>query len=167
VEVQDLQIQYAPNLDMVLKGVTFSVRPGEKVGVVGKTGCGKSTLMTLALFRFLEAAKGKISIDGIDISTVPLDDLRSRLTIIPQDAILFSGTVRSNIDPFGEFDTTTIQDALRRVHLTSQQGANEDASLSSDSEGGNRNIFADLNSPITEGKAQTVMDHTNTFFIGH
>ncbi|SAM07275.1 hypothetical protein [Absidia glauca] len=151
VEVQDLQIQYAPNLDMVLKGVTFSVRPGEKVGVVGKTGCGKSTLMTLALFRFLEAAKGKISIDGIDISTVPLDDLRSRLTIIPQDAILFSGTVRSNVDPFGEFDTTTIQDALRRVHLTSQQGANEDASLSSDSEGGNRNIFEDLNSPITEG----------------
>ncbi|KAI8332933.1 P-loop containing nucleoside triphosphate hydrolase protein [Chlamydoabsidia padenii] len=147
VEVQDLEARYAPDLDLVLKGVTFSIGSGEKIGIVGKTGCGKSTL-TMALLRIVEASKGKISIDGIDINTLALNDLRSRLTIIPQDAILFSGTLRSNIDPFGEFDDTAIQDALHRVHLIQPPS---DTSSGSGSGSGNRNIFEDLTSPITEG----------------
>ncbi|ORZ14147.1 P-loop containing nucleoside triphosphate hydrolase protein [Absidia repens] len=155
IKVQDLEVRYAPELDMALKGVSFSVRSGEKIGVVGKTGSGKSTL-TLALFRFLEAAKGKITIDGIDISTMDLDVLRSRLTIIPQDAILFSGSVRTNMDPFGEFSDAAIEEALRRVHLVRPPETtpvnSSSSSLASDAdEPANRNIFECLDSPITEG----------------
>lgn len=90
LEVDNLVIGYAPDLPPVLKGLSFSVLPNQRVGVVGRTGAGKSSL-TLALFRFLEAREGSIRIDGIDISKINLFDLRSRLTIIPQDPVLFSG----------------------------------------------------------------------------
>ncbi|CAO3589839.1 unnamed protein product [Absidia cylindrospora] len=155
INVENLEVRYAPDLDMALKGVSFSVRSGEKIGVVGKTGSGKSTL-TLALFRFLEAAKGKIIMDGIDIGTMDLDVLRSRLTIIPQDAILFSGSVRTNMDPFGEFSDAAIQEALQRVHLVRPPETTPISSSSSSlacgvGEPANRNIFECLDSPITEG----------------
>jgi ABC-type multidrug transport system fused ATPase/permease subunit len=117
MEVDDLVVSYAPDLPPVLKGLTFAVQPKERVGVVGRTGAGKSSL-TLALFRFLEAREGTIVIDGIDISKIKLSDLRSRLAIIPQDPVLFSGTVRSNLDPFDERSDAELHDALRRVHLT-------------------------------------------------
>lgn len=90
LEVADLVAGYAPDLPPVLKGLSFSVSPNQRVGVVGRTGAGKSSL-TLALFRFLEAREGSICIDGIDISKISLYDLRSRLAIIPQDPVLFSG----------------------------------------------------------------------------
>jgi ABC-type multidrug transport system fused ATPase/permease subunit len=83
IEVEDLVVGYAPDLPPVLKGLTFSVNRKERVGVVGRTGAGKSSL-TLALFRFLEARTGSIYIDGVDISEIKLHDLRSRLAIIPQ-----------------------------------------------------------------------------------
>lgn len=116
IEVDDLTVGYAPDLPPVLKNLTFSVKPNERVGVVGRTGAGKSSL-TLALFRFLEASAGKIMIDGIDTSKIKLHDLRSRLAIIPQDPVLFSGTVRSNLDPFEQHTDTELRDALTRVHL--------------------------------------------------
>lgn len=114
--VEDLWVGYAPDLPSILKGLSFTVNKNERIGVVGRTGAGKSSL-TLALFRFLEARRGSIHIDGLDISKIKLHDLRSRLAIIPQDPVLFSGTVRSNLDPFDEHDDRELLDALERVHL--------------------------------------------------
>ncbi|KAL4881830.1 hypothetical protein BJY04DRAFT_227620 [Aspergillus karnatakaensis] len=116
IEVEDLTVAYDTDLPPVLKNVSFKIENNTRVGVVGRTGAGKSSL-TLALFRFLEAQTGRILIDGIDISVLDLTELRGRLAIIPQDPVLFSGTVRSNLDPFGEFSEEELYHALRRVHL--------------------------------------------------
>ncbi|KAJ2109796.1 Transporter of the ATP-binding cassette (ABC) [Coemansia sp. RSA 922] len=116
ISVEDLVLKYADNLPPVIKGISFKVKPCEKIGIVGRTGAGKSTL-TLAMFRFMEASSGRIMVDGIDISQIGVGDLRSRLTIIPQDPILFSGTIRSNLDPFSEHDNSELWLALRRAHL--------------------------------------------------
>lgn len=94
----DEQVRYRPDTPLVLKGISVSITGGEKIGVVGRTGGGKSTLIQV-LFRLVEPSGGKIIIDGIDISALGLHDLRSRFGIIPQEPVLFEGTVRSNIDP--------------------------------------------------------------------
>lgn len=114
--VEDLVITYAEGLPAVIKGVSFVVEPREKVGLVGRTGSGKST-MALSLLRFTDPTSGKIILDGVDITKIGLGDLRSRLTLIPQEAVLFSGTVRSNLDPFNEHTDAACLDALARVHL--------------------------------------------------
>ncbi|KAJ5919924.1 hypothetical protein N7454_009759 [Penicillium verhagenii] len=116
VEFSGYSTRYRPDLDAVLKEVSFSVKAGEKVGIVGRTGAGKSSL-ALALFRGLEAEKGRILIDGVDIGAIGLRDLREAITIVPQDPTLFTGTIRSNLDPFGLFTDEEIFTALRRVHL--------------------------------------------------
>ncbi|KAJ2883778.1 Transporter of the ATP-binding cassette (ABC), partial [Coemansia aciculifera] len=116
ISVEDLVLKYADNLPPVIKGISFKVKPREKIGIVGRTGAGKSTL-TLAMFRFMEASSGRIVVDGIDISQIGVGDLRSRLTIIPQDPVLFSGTIRSNLDPFSEHGDDELWLALRRAHL--------------------------------------------------
>lgn len=102
VTFSDLSTKYRKQLDNVLEEVSFTIRSREKVGVVGRTGAGKSSL-TMALFRIIEASAGSISIDGEDISRLTLESLRSRLSIIPQDAQMFEGTIRSNLDPAGKF----------------------------------------------------------------
>lgn len=112
------QTRYRPGLELVLKGITCTINPGEKVGIVGRTGAGKSSL-TLALFRLIEAHSGSIDIDGIRISKMGLHELRSCLTIIPQDPVLFSGTLRINLDPFGMYDDATVWHALELAHLSS------------------------------------------------
>ncbi|CAO3645423.1 unnamed protein product [Cunninghamella blakesleeana] len=151
IEFKNLKIKYAPDLDLVLKGVDFKIYPGEKIGIVGATGSGKSTL-TLSIFRFLEAVSGKIIIDEIDISTLALDQLRSNLTIIPQDPVLFSGTIRSNMDPFNEFNDASISEALLRMNLISDMNSSSSSTSSSvENQDTNQNIFENLNSPITEG----------------
>lgn len=94
------QVRYRPNTPLVLKGISLTIEGGEKVGVVGRTGSGKSTLIQV-LFRLIEPSAGKIIIDGVNICTVGLHDVRSRFGIIPQEPVLFQGTVRSNIDPLG------------------------------------------------------------------
>lgn len=101
------QVRYRPNTPLVLKGVSLTIEGGEKVGVVGRTGSGKSTLIQV-LFRLIEPSAGNLMIDGIDISSVGLHDLRSRFGIIPQDPVLFQGTVRSNIDPLGLYSEDEI-----------------------------------------------------------
>ncbi|KAJ3136628.1 hypothetical protein HDU90_003004 [Geranomyces variabilis] len=116
VEVRDLTIRYSPELPAVLKNLNFTIEGGHKVGVVGRTGAGKSTL-SLAFFRILPFSEGTISVDGVDISTMGVRDVRSRFTIIPQDPVLFTGTLRSNLDPFGEHSDETLWEALAAVHV--------------------------------------------------
>lgn len=116
VEFRDFQVRYREGLDLVLRGITFTVLGGEKVGIVGRTGAGKSSL-TLALFRIIESAGGSIIIDGQEISKLGLHSLRSRLTIIPQDPVLFSGTLRINLDPFDTHSDEDIWRALEHAHL--------------------------------------------------
>ena len=121
LEFDSVVAGYAPDLPPVLKGLSFAVEKNQRVGVVGRTGAGKSSL-TLAIFRFLNAREGSIFIDNIDISTINLHDLRSRLAIIPQDPVLFSGTVRSNLDAFDRHTDAELRDALERVHLLQGTG---------------------------------------------
>ncbi|KAK2111666.1 Canalicular multispecific organic anion transporter 2 [Saguinus oedipus] len=116
VEFRNYSVRYRPGLDLVLRDLSLHVHAGEKVGIVGRTGAGKSS-MTLCLFRILEAAKGKILIDGLNVADIGLHDLRSQLTIIPQDPILFSGTLRMNLDPFGSYSEEDIWRALELSHL--------------------------------------------------
>ncbi|XP_055852918.1 multidrug resistance-associated protein 1 isoform X3 [Episyrphus balteatus] len=116
VVFEDYKVRYREGLDLVLRGVSFDIRGGEKVGIVGRTGAGKSSL-TLSLFRIIEAAGGRILIDGVDIATLGLHMLRSRLTIIPQDPVLFSGTLRMNLDPFQKNSDDEIWTALELSHL--------------------------------------------------
>ncbi|RKO93073.1 P-loop containing nucleoside triphosphate hydrolase protein, partial [Blyttiomyces helicus] len=113
IVVKDLSVRYSPDADPVLKDVSFAIRGGEKVGIVGRTGAGKSTL-SLALFRIIDEIHGSILIDGVDTATLGLRDLRSNLTIIPQDPVLFTGSVRSNVDPFSEHPDYVIWGALQR-----------------------------------------------------
>ncbi len=161
LEVSNLVAGYAPELPPVLKGLSFDVEKNQRIGVVGRTGAGKSSL-TLALFRFLEAREGSIHIDGIDISKVSLYDLRSRLAIIPQDPVLFSGTVRSNLDPFDNHSNSELYDALSRVHLINSTGAmsHDEPNLTESTcttptpptpPHSNANIFQSLTSRISEG----------------
>ncbi|XP_029673301.1 multidrug resistance-associated protein 1 isoform X1 [Formica exsecta] len=135
VDFKDFKVRYREGLDLVLNGLTFNVLGGEKIGIVGRTGAGKSS-MTLALFRIIEAAHGKILIDDIDISKMGLHDLRSRLTIIPQDPVLFSGTLRMNLDPFDCYADEEIWRALEHAHLKSFIKNLPNALLHEVSEGG-------------------------------
>ncbi|KAI1271336.1 P-loop containing nucleoside triphosphate hydrolase protein [Xylaria sp. FL0933] len=153
VEVKDLVVSYADDLPPVLKGLNFSINKNERIGVIGRTGAGKSSL-TLALFRFVEARSGTILVDGVDISKIRLHDLRSRLAIIPQDPVLFSGTVRSNLDPFDNHTDAELFDSLARVHLLSEAETSPGTPVSaapSDGSRKNTNIFRNLSSAISEG----------------
>uniref|UniRef100_A0A8C7R9Q6 ABC-type glutathione-S-conjugate transporter n=1 Tax=Oncorhynchus mykiss TaxID=8022 RepID=A0A8C7R9Q6_ONCMY len=116
IEFQDYGLQYRKGLDWALKGITLKIQEREKVGIVGRTGAGKSSL-ALGIFRILEAAKGAIYIDGVNIAEIGLHDLRSRITIIPQDPVLFSGSLRMNLDPFDTYTDEEIWSSLELAHL--------------------------------------------------
>ena len=111
VSFNNYSTRYRPGLDLVLKNVNLDIKPHEKVGVVGRTGAGKSSL-TMALFRIIEPSEGNVSIDNLNTSTIGLLDLRRRLAIIPQDAALFEGTVRDNLDPGHVHDDTELWSVL-------------------------------------------------------
>lgn len=117
----DVQMRYRDGLPLVLRGLNMAVAGGERVGIVGRTGAGKSSIMS-ALFRLVELSGGSISIDGINIAHVGLKDLRTRLAIIPQDPTLFRGTVRSNLDPFHEHTDLELWSALRQSDLVEGDG---------------------------------------------
>jgi len=134
VQFANYDLRYRKGRDLILRDVSFTINSGERVGIVGRTGAGKSTL-TMALFRIVEAAGGKILIDGEDISRLGLHSLRSKLTIIPQDPVLFSGSLRLNLDPTGSKTDTEIWKALELANLqTFTQG-----------------LVAGLNHEVTEG----------------
>ncbi|TSK14589.1 Canalicular multispecific organic anion transporter 2 [Bagarius yarrelli] len=116
VEFTDYSVRYRQGLDLVLRSISLQVKGAEKIGIVGRTGAGKSS-MTLCLFRLLEAAEGEISIDGVKIAEIGLHDLRSKLTIIPQEPVLFSGSLRMNLDPFEKHSDDDIWNALKLSHL--------------------------------------------------
>ncbi|XP_027325123.3 multidrug resistance-associated protein 1 isoform X8 [Anas platyrhynchos] len=116
VEFRGYGLRYREDLDLVLKNINVTINGGEKVGIVGRTGAGKSSL-TLGLFRINEAAEGEIIIDGINIAKIGLHDLRFKITIIPQDPILFSGSLRMNLDPFDQHSDEDIWRSLELAHL--------------------------------------------------
>ncbi|KKA28465.1 hypothetical protein TD95_002534 [Thielaviopsis punctulata] len=126
----DVHMRYRADLPLVLHGLSVHVRGGERIGIVGRTGAGKSSIMS-TLFRLVEISSGKITIDGLDISTLGLHDLRSRMAIIPQDPTLFKGTIRSNLDPFHEHTDLELWSALRQADLVSDA---PDSDSSSDAE---------------------------------
>lgn len=174
VEFIGYSTRYRSDFDFVLKQITFKILPGEKVGVVGRTGAGKSSL-ALALFRALEAEEGKILVDDMDIGNIGLLDLRENIVMVPQDPTLFTGTIRSNLDPFNLFTDEDIFTALRRTQLvgppsaitsavssrpqtptaaasgsspssTMSKGTATDATAALE----NKNVFRNLSSPVAE-----------------
>lgn len=117
VEFSNYSVRYREGLDLVLKNISLDIKSHEKIGVVGRTGAGKSSL-TLALFRIIEPASGHIGIDDINTSSIGLLDLRRRLAIIPQDAALFEGSIRDNLDPGGIHDDTELWSVLGKFGYT-------------------------------------------------
>ncbi|KAG1695187.1 hypothetical protein DVH05_020828 [Phytophthora capsici] len=124
VQFQDVVFNYKQGGVPVLKGLSFNIRNNEKIGIVGRTGAGKSSL-TMALFRINELVSGRILIDGTDIATMPLRTLRSNLSIIPQSPVLFKGALRGYMDPFDEFSDAEIWSALEKVDMKTQVSALE------------------------------------------
>ncbi|KAG9290281.1 hypothetical protein G9A89_022257 [Geosiphon pyriformis] len=130
IEVSNLTVQYSPIQGPVLHEVSFNVHAEEKIGIVGRTGSGKTTLAN-SFLRLVEPLEGQILIDGVDIADIGLEDLRSRITIISQDPILFEGTIRSNLDILGEYPDGELWESLRRVHFVhfNEEGSTSDYSL--------------------------------------
>ncbi|KAB2619790.1 ABC transporter C family member 3-like [Pyrus ussuriensis x Pyrus communis] len=116
IELENLHVQYNPALPTILRGITCTFPEMKKIGIVGRTGSGKSTLIQ-ALFRVVEPLGGRILIDGVDISKIGLQDLRSRLGIIPQDPTLFQGTVRTNLDPLQQHSDQELWEVINQCGL--------------------------------------------------
>ncbi|KAJ6426505.1 hypothetical protein OIU84_022160 [Salix udensis] len=116
VEICNLKVRYRPNAPLVLKGITCTIEGRHKIGIVGRTGSGKTTFIS-ALFRLVEPTEGKIVIDGLDISTIGLHDVRSHFAVIPQDPTLFVGSVRYNLDPLLKHTDQEIWEVLEKCHL--------------------------------------------------
>ncbi|WCJ26434.1 ABC transporter C family member 10 [Euphorbia peplus] len=149
VEICNLKVQYRPNAPLVLHGISCTIEGGHKIGIVGRTGSGKTTLIS-ALFRLVEPVEGKIVIDGIDISTIGLHDLRSHLAIIPQDPTLFVGSVRYNLDPLSEYTDQEIWQVVEKCHLREAIQEKEDG----------------LNSPVMQDGSNWSMGQRQLFCLG-
>ncbi|MCO5549657.1 hypothetical protein L7F22_003130 [Adiantum nelumboides] len=151
IEFKDATLRYREGLPIVLKDINLSLKGGEKTAIVGRTGAGKSSLLT-CLLRLIELERGSITIDGVDISKIGLADLRNRIGYLPQEPVLFSGTIRSNLDPFNVYDEARLNDALKRSYLiaseddqnqgniTSQQSSSVHLDTALDEEGGNLSL---------------------------
>ncbi|KAJ3234165.1 ATP-binding cassette sub- C member 8 [Chytriomyces hyalinus] len=149
LEFINLTIKYRPELEPILHSLSFKIAGGQKVGVVGRTGAGKSSIIT-ALFRLVEFEEGTIEVDGMDISAMELTRLRSRLSIIPQAPILFDGTIRSNLDPFSKHTDTELWGVLERCSL--QEFIS--------------NLPAKLDTPVAEGGANLSVGQRQLLCLG-
>ncbi|KAJ2887391.1 hypothetical protein FB639_001356 [Coemansia asiatica] len=135
VIIRDLSLRYRRGLPLALNGISLEIYDGEKIGIVGRSGAGKSSIVA-ALFRLVEPSSGRIFIDGVDTQTVYLGRLRRAIGILPQDPVLFDGTIRANVDPFHEFSDTEIWDVLEQVRLHNVVLSQSDKLDSSVGEGG-------------------------------
>jgi ABC-type multidrug transport system fused ATPase/permease subunit len=144
ISFNNISFRYRPNLPLVLHNFNLQIEAGEWIGIIGRTGAGKSSLLT-ALFRLVELSSGTITIDDQDIATLGLHELRSNLAIIPQDPTLFAGTIRSNLDPFSKHTDLQLWDALRKCHLITSSPS----SPSPDSSSANEKSPQSASSPQT------------------
>ena len=124
IKFHNYYVKYRPNTEIVLKNLNFEIKSKEKIGIVGRTGSGKSTIC-LCLFRILEPLEGTIYIDNVDIRNIGLDILRKNITIIPQDPCLFEGTLKFNIDPFDEVDNSIIIKILKDIGFEYTESDND------------------------------------------
>jgi len=128
IEFREVQLRYRPDLPLAVKGASFVIAPGEQIGVVGRTGAGKSSLLVL-LFRLNEASGGHILLDGLDIATVGLRKLRRAMAVIPQEPLRLRGDVSHNLDPFGHFEPSVLAQTIVDVGLVQVRGESPDAVL--------------------------------------
>ena len=150
VSVKDLCVRYTPGAPDILRHVSFDVPAGHKLGIVGATGSGKSTLAG-AFFRFVEAHAGSIMIDGVDIASLGLADLRSHLELVPQDPVIMSGTLRSTLDVLDKYDDAELYAVLRAVHLCGSETEEQSPFFSSLD-----NIVTEGGSNLSQGQRQLV-----------
>jgi ABC-type multidrug transport system fused ATPase/permease subunit len=151
ISFEKVSLRYRPGLPLSLNGLTFSLKSGQRCGVVGRTGAGKSTLAA-ALFRLVELEGGKITLDGVDLSTIQLADVRGRkngMVIIPQEPVLFPGTLKKSLDPFGDYSDEEVMDALDAVRGASRGLSN----LNTVVEEGGRNFSVGERQLICLGRA--------------
>ncbi|KAJ7658484.1 multidrug resistance-associated ABC transporter [Mycena rosella] len=151
ISFKNVEMAYREGLPLVLKDISFNVRPGEKVGIVGRTGAGKSSLLQ-ALFRIVELQSGKIEIDGYNIRNVGLDVLRGRLALVPQDSVLFLGTLRENLDPQASKTDAELISVLQRAWLLPREG--EPADPTADSKFSLDSTIGDEGSNFSAGEKQ-------------
>ncbi|CAH7667979.1 P-loop containing nucleoside triphosphate hydrolase protein [Phakopsora pachyrhizi] len=116
IRAKNIFMRYRPSLPEAIKGMSFEIQGGERIGIVGRTGAGKSSLL-MCLLRMVELESGDLSVDGYDISKINLERLRNSISVIPQDAVIFQGTLRSNLDPLGEYEDLKVWEVLKRVGL--------------------------------------------------
>lgn len=116
IQFSEVWMRYRNDMNPVLKQVSFHIFDKQKVGIVGRTGAGKSSLGSV-IFRLVDIYKGHIYIDQVDIATISLEELRSKISIIPQDPVLFTGTMRYNLDPFSKYTDDELWQALSKVHM--------------------------------------------------
>ncbi|PFH57820.1 hypothetical protein XA68_14537 [Ophiocordyceps unilateralis] len=163
ITFKDISASYGPSTEAVLKEISFSIKPGEKVAICGRTGSGKSSLVA-ALLRMLEVENGTILIDGVDISTIPRQEVRSRLNTVPQDPFFLHGSVRQNVDPLEMADDERIKQVLRTLNLwdifEKQEGLDEEVTQETLSHG-QRQLFCLARSMIKKGKI-VVMDEATS-----
>lgn len=139
IRFESVEMRYRHDLQPALKDLCFTIKPGEHVGIVGRTGAGKTSAIH-CLFRLSELSKGRILLDGVDIATMALQDLRSCIGVIPQEPVCFSGTIRSNLDMFGEHDDEAVKEALNTCGLADSMPVNADLDYKISENGGNLSI---------------------------